>query len=60
MAKGVVIRSGLKGVTWDGNIIQDKNLEYDPKEYAVLMKPTVDGKADVVQITLSRNGNNVL
>jgi hypothetical protein len=60
MAKGVVIRPGLKGVTWDGNISQDKNLEYDPKEYAVLMKPTSDGKADVVQITLSRNGNNIL
>ena len=46
--KGAAINSALKYVTGDLVIIQDADLEYDPKEYPKLMAPIIDGKADVV------------
>jgi len=46
--KGAAIRSGLKQVTGDIVIIQDADLEYYPDEYAQLIKPILDKKADVV------------
>lgn len=46
--KGSAIRAGLAVATGDVTLIQDGDLEYDPKDYECLLAPIVQGKADVV------------
>ncbi len=54
--KGAAIRAGIPHIQGDFVVIQDGDLEYDPNDYAALVKPLADGSADIVYGTRFSKG----
>jgi glycosyltransferase involved in cell wall biosynthesis len=48
LGKGAALRSGFSIVRGDYVIIQDADLEYDPRDYSLILQPLLENKADVV------------
>jgi glycosyltransferase involved in cell wall biosynthesis len=46
--KGAAVRTAIQQAGGDFSIIQDADLEYDPSEYPILIRPLLDGRADAV------------
>ncbi len=57
LGKGAAIKTGLSKVSGDFIIIQDADLEYDPKEYPELLNPLLSGEVKVVYGSRNISGN---
>ena len=55
LGKGAAVRTGIQNATGDIFIIQDADLEYDPKDYLKLLEPILKNKTEVVYGTRLKN-----
>lgn len=57
--KGAALRTGFQQVSGEVVLIQDADLEYNPQEYPKLLRPIIEGRADVVYGSRFRGGDEV-
>jgi glycosyltransferase involved in cell wall biosynthesis len=56
LGKGRAVRTGLEHASGDVIVVQDADLEYDPRDYPALLQPIVEGRAQVVYGSRFRGG----
>jgi glycosyltransferase involved in cell wall biosynthesis len=54
--KGAAVRTGLQHASGDMMLVQDADLEYDPRDYVALLQPIVEGRSQVVYGSRFRGG----